>query len=106
MAVVTAKGLLELLGKEADHWDLVASSPVVTEDGMDQLLGKGLGRTPYSFENRIKTARIMDAAALMVRAATMSDATFPTKKSRKASTSAAPTRCTSANSSAMNSRAC
>lgn len=54
MAVVTAKGLLELLGKEADHWDLVASSPVVTEDGMDQLLGKGLGRTPYSFENRIK----------------------------------------------------
>lgn len=55
MGSITPKGLLELLGKEADHWDLVASAPAVTEEGIEELLGNpAVGRTPYSFKNRIK----------------------------------------------------
>lgn len=55
MGIVTSKGLLELLGDDADHWDLVASSPVITEQGLEEVLGNPVvGRSPYSFKNRIK----------------------------------------------------
>lgn len=54
MARITPKGLMELLGKDAEHWDLIASSPVVTQDGLDELLDEtDIGRRPYSFKDRV-----------------------------------------------------
>lgn len=54
MARITPKGLLELLGTEAEHWDLIASAPVVTRDGLDELLDESsIGRRPFSFKERV-----------------------------------------------------
>jgi hypothetical protein len=56
MGRITDKGLSELLGNDSDHWDLIASSRVVTESGVTDLLGDpAVGRSPYSFFNRIKS---------------------------------------------------
>lgn len=56
MARITGKGLSELLGTESDHWDLVASSPVVTNEGTAEILDSSkLGRSPFSFFNRNKS---------------------------------------------------
>lgn len=54
MGAVTSKGLLELLGEESNQWAQINSCAVVSEEGLEEVLGNPtVNRDPYFLHDRI-----------------------------------------------------